>query len=131
MVKRQFSLMEIISPEKQVKFIKTKHPTSPTINFAIIYLFLIDSFNPVYAGSVIACPDSYREGLKLQENQTVWRLRHSTAMVKSKTAAKQLILKQFQTAIDRLMHIPGLTFTAHSLSTRKTVKMDYYSLKPS
>ncbi len=44
-------------------------------------------------GIVMACPDSYGEELKLQGNQAVWRLNHSIAIVRSKTAAKRLILK--------------------------------------
>ncbi|GAB3651185.1 hypothetical protein GCM10028791_19550 [Echinicola sediminis] len=52
----------------------------------------------------------------MKENQAVWRLRHSTAMVnlssrqaESKTAAKRLILSAAdQSIIDMLMNISGL-----------------------
>jgi len=64
------------------------------ISFWDSFFGLIQILNPDYAlGIVIACPGLCREELKLQENQVVWRLKHSTAMVKSKTAAKRLILK--------------------------------------
>ncbi len=64
--------------------------------------------NPHYAlGFVAACPGQRREGLKTQENQSIWRLRHSTAMVKSKIETKWLILKWFHHAIESLLHIPS------------------------
>ncbi|MEB2777923.1 hypothetical protein SYJ56_21595 [Algoriphagus sp. D3-2-R+10] len=39
-----------------------------------IQYYTYPDFNPDYAlGFVTACPDSFREGFKLQENQSLWR----------------------------------------------------------
>jgi len=44
----------------------------------------------------------------MQENQTLWRSRRSTATVKSKSEVKRLIFKHFEIVVDFLMHISGL-----------------------
>ena len=56
---------------------------------------------------VAACPEAFREELKMKENQALWRSRRSTATVRSKSEVKRLILKHFEIVVDFLMHISG------------------------
>jgi hypothetical protein len=64
--------------------------------------------NPDYAlGFVMRLVIAIKSCLPRRISGAVWRLSHSTAMVKSKTAMQYLILKQLRAAIELLMHISG------------------------
>ena len=59
-------------------------------------------FNPDYAlGSVMRDKNARKS--------SIYRMRHSTAMVNELNEAKRLILKHFEIVIGSLMHITGLS----------------------
>ncbi|WP_225587015.1 hypothetical protein [Algoriphagus sp. Y33] len=65
-----FSLPENSSPNSEL-YIPKPSPKYSNESIAVEPKF---DFNPDFAlGLIAACPDSFREGFKLRENQSLWR----------------------------------------------------------